>query len=170
MQTTTSEIRLNKEVIAAVRALEARNGRLDTADVVDAARNPDSPLHGYFEWDDSAAAEAYRLSQAETLIRRFKIVVTVENVPVRCRRYASIPVAGDTQGRTYYSVPKLRERQADAALLDYARRILGNVEAVLALASVKGGTVGPKLKAAFDGLPDSLRAIIDETHRDERNL
>ena len=63
MQTTTSEIRLNKEVIAAVRALEARNGRLDTADVVDAARNPDSPLHGYFEWDDSAAESVQAVSK-----------------------------------------------------------------------------------------------------------
>lgn len=44
-------------------------GELTPRDVVDDARNPNSPLHSYFEWDDGAAAEAYRLKQARGLIK-----------------------------------------------------------------------------------------------------
>ena len=40
-----------------------------TGDVVNAARPFKSPLHAAFEWDDSAAAEAYRREQAGYLIR-----------------------------------------------------------------------------------------------------
>jgi hypothetical protein len=42
--------------------------------VVDDARDPGSPLHASFEWDDSEAARKYRLDQARTVIRAFHIV------------------------------------------------------------------------------------------------
>lgn len=44
-------------------------GELTPPDVLADARNPNSPLHGFFEWDDNEAAEQYRLSQARGLIR-----------------------------------------------------------------------------------------------------
>lgn len=36
--------------------------------ILDFARNPDTELHKCFEWDDSIAAEKYRLSQARTIV------------------------------------------------------------------------------------------------------
>lgn len=51
------------------------DGVLRPADVVDAARNPNSSMHSQFEWDDGEAAEAYRLQQARSLIRRVKVEV-----------------------------------------------------------------------------------------------
>jgi len=45
------------------------HGELTPKDVVDDARNPNSPLHSFFEWDDGVAAEAHRLGQARGLIR-----------------------------------------------------------------------------------------------------
>lgn len=42
---------------------------LRPADVVEAARSKESILHSQFEWDDTEAAEQYRLSQARGLIR-----------------------------------------------------------------------------------------------------
>lgn len=44
-------------------------GRLRPEAVVEAAREPDSVLHGYFEWNDAEAARKYRLHQADHLIR-----------------------------------------------------------------------------------------------------
>lgn len=44
-------------------------GRLLPTDVLQDAKNPNSPLHDLFIWDDSAAAHAYRLLQAVSLIR-----------------------------------------------------------------------------------------------------
>jgi hypothetical protein len=50
-----------------------------TPDVVlDDARKSKSPLHQFFEWDDSIAAEQYRLRQAGHLIR--SISVTFEDM------------------------------------------------------------------------------------------
>lgn len=37
--------------------------------VVDHARNPRSPLHSFFCWDDGVAAERYRIIQARELLR-----------------------------------------------------------------------------------------------------
>jgi hypothetical protein len=44
-------------------------GVLSPADVVEDARNPNSPLHDLFIWDDTAAAHSYRILQAQTIIR-----------------------------------------------------------------------------------------------------
>jgi hypothetical protein len=49
------------------------HGRLSPALVVEAARNPEDPLHSRLEWDDTVAAEKYRLEQAHELIRSVKI-------------------------------------------------------------------------------------------------
>lgn len=51
------------------------NGRLDTKAVVEESRPDNAPLHGAFEWDDVAAAEAYRIEQARYLIRSVELVI-----------------------------------------------------------------------------------------------
>jgi hypothetical protein len=53
-----------------------RHGRdlLKPEDVVASARNGDSSLHRYFEWDDTVAGDKFRLMQARTLIREIKVV------------------------------------------------------------------------------------------------
>lgn len=53
-----------------------RNGTLTPIIVVDSARSPKSPLHRYFEWDDKAAADEHRKSQARYLIA---CIVTVKS-------------------------------------------------------------------------------------------
>ena len=66
-------------------------GELTPPDVVADARNPNSPLHSFFEWDDGAAAEAYRLSQARGLIRAVVAIYTSESKPaVRQRMFVHI--------------------------------------------------------------------------------
>lgn len=52
-----------------LQAIRDERGSLTPALVVDVARNPEHPLHGRFEWDDSIAAEKYRLEQAGQLLR-----------------------------------------------------------------------------------------------------
>jgi hypothetical protein len=37
-------------------------------DILDDARHPDSPIHAHFEWDDTVAAEKWRLRQAASLV------------------------------------------------------------------------------------------------------
>lgn len=50
------------------------------ADIVDAARNEDSELHKCFEWDDSRAAELWRLKQARDVVHH--LVYVEEKIPV----------------------------------------------------------------------------------------
>jgi hypothetical protein len=56
-------------------ALENLNaeGKGTAADIVDAARPDDAPLHRYFEWDDGVAAERYRETQARHMARRERL-------------------------------------------------------------------------------------------------
>lgn len=56
---------------------KSEDGLLRAEAVVDTARHPDHPLHKYFTWDDSAAAEQWRMMQARQLIR--KVLVTTPN-------------------------------------------------------------------------------------------
>jgi hypothetical protein len=65
----------NKRIIkdiAVITALnqiyEVNNGILTPEAVVESAENKNSPLHKYFEWDDNAAAHAYRLIQARKVL------------------------------------------------------------------------------------------------------
>ena len=67
-------------------------GELTPEDVIKDARNPNSPLHSFFEWDEGKAAEAYRLKQARGLIRAVVAIYVSENKPaVRQRAYVHIP-------------------------------------------------------------------------------
>lgn len=59
------------------RIADANQGELSPHHVVDAARDEESPLHASFEWDDSEAAQQWRLQQARNLIR---VVVSYEPV------------------------------------------------------------------------------------------
>lgn len=56
-------------VIQELRVLVEKNdGLIRAADVVEAARDENSPLHNKFDWDDTEAAEKYRLMQARMLL------------------------------------------------------------------------------------------------------
>ncbi|MDK1386382.1 hypothetical protein QN224_13280 [Sinorhizobium sp. 8-89] len=66
-------------------------GELTPEDVLDDARHDNSPLHSFFEWNDGAAAEQYRLQQARGLIRSVVAIYVSEDKPaVRHRAYVHI--------------------------------------------------------------------------------
>ena len=56
------------------RIRQQDGGFLNPHRVVEIARSPENPLHEHFEWDDTEAAERYRLAQARALIRVAVIV------------------------------------------------------------------------------------------------
>jgi hypothetical protein len=58
------------------------SGILKPEVVVSVAREPSSVLHSYFEWNNSKAADAYRLEQARQLIR-VNVTVIGENPDTR---------------------------------------------------------------------------------------
>jgi hypothetical protein len=70
-------------------------GELTPLDVVNDARAANSPLHSFFEWDDSEAAEQYRLQQARGLIRAVVAVYVQEDKPaIRTKAFVHINESG----------------------------------------------------------------------------
>lgn len=79
------------------QALYDQHGELTAGLVVETAKQPEHPLHSFFEWDDSKAAEQHRIHQAQRLIRKVKIVYREANdtTPRRMgRAYLSVERAG----------------------------------------------------------------------------
>lgn len=60
------------------RKLESQHGALTPEIVLDEARKKTSPLHDAFEWDDTEAANRWRLEQARHLIIQLRIVKVAE--------------------------------------------------------------------------------------------
>lgn len=70
-------------------------GELTPEDVLADAKNDNSPLHSFFEWDDSAAAHQHRLQQARGMIRSIVAVYVHDDKPsTKMRAYVHIKESG----------------------------------------------------------------------------
>jgi hypothetical protein len=106
------------------RIAAAQGGLLRPADVIEAARNPRSPLHTHFEWDDRVAAREYRLWQARQLIR-----VTVQQI--------DLPASGQAPVRVWVSLSEDRKANGGGYRM---------VEAVLARSELRKQLLEDALK------------------------
>jgi hypothetical protein len=102
--------------------------------VVESARPKDSPLHQYFEWDNSEAAEKYREWQARFLICSVYIIASDEKDAQAIRAFVNVleEDKGDLEdpfitGRGYVAITSMATRQSyQIQVLDYARaQLLG---------------------------------------------
>ena len=73
--------------------LEKKQGELTSQNVLDSARPEKSPIHSLFEWDDSKAAEQFRLKQASQLICNLSVEIETEDKPVEVRAYMDVSEA-----------------------------------------------------------------------------
>jgi hypothetical protein len=90
---------VRREALASELAALARGGRLSAKRVVDWARsNRSSTLHRCFEWDNTKAAERYRIWQARELI----VSVEVEHVDGSRRQVYVSPISTRSSGRGYH--------------------------------------------------------------------
>lgn len=100
---------------------EANGGALTPAAVVSDARAATSPLHPAFEWNDAAAADKYRETQAAYLIRSVVVVVreTEEKPPSEVRAFVSVVQhENDDDERSYTHVEvAMRDPSMRAQLL-----------------------------------------------------
>ena len=63
----------NDELLQHLETVKQVMGGLNARTVVAFASDPESPLHGFFEWDPTAAAQLYREKQARGLIQRVSV-------------------------------------------------------------------------------------------------
>lgn len=104
----------------------ANNGVCSPAAVVNYARNPETLLHNRFEWNDSKAAENYRLWQARQVISLELIVIPSEKKEIETRFFVSLTDDRKNDGgyRSIVDVmedPNLRDQLLQDAFKEFRR-------------------------------------------------
>lgn len=153
---------ISDEARAALELLET-DGQLSAADVVQAAKPQDSPLHpyvyakpdeaiiaAYHAKTDDDVVVSYRITQAESLIRRYQVVVqrstaTGEHRDLLVRGYASARHIGHPQAPpgTYRRVTELTQVERAVLISRLAREF-------------------SSLRTRFGGLPEYRAALAAE--------
>lgn len=86
--------------------LAKRDGEVVPATLVEESRTPDSPLHTYFEWDDSVAGAQFRINQARDSIRALSVIFVrndTEEPLAPLRAYVSVSGDVDEPAQTITS-------------------------------------------------------------------
>lgn len=92
------------------------HNRLVPEMVVKDATDPHSPLHHFFDWDESEAAQKWRVHQARLLISRVKVeVITDDQPPVRVRGFIATEDVSGEHGGGYVSIDDIEKQSRDAA-------------------------------------------------------
>lgn len=105
----------NKDVaVIGPEILKLTGGTVDLngvkpGEVVEAASAVTSPLHKYFEWDDSTAAVHYRLQQARLMINAIEFeVIDTKGSKTRLPAFESVKIKTDSGvERRYFSMPQI---------------------------------------------------------------
>jgi hypothetical protein len=106
-------VSLNKSARAEINLL-MKEGKFNPKHILEFARSENSALHKFFVWDDTEAAEKYRLIQAQRLIIRYELrVVKPEGDPVTIRQFVSLTTERQRGGGSYRTVEDV---MADSAL------------------------------------------------------
>lgn len=101
-------------VIDTLRALSERDHGVLRADaVLYEAERHDSPLHGYFTWDDGEAAHKHRLHEARNLIRC--TVITEPKTGQEVRAFVSLTTDRQSDGGGYRETIRVMGRKDDRA-------------------------------------------------------
>lgn len=104
--------------------LRARNGGILTPEIVlDDAQDESSPLHPFFEWDDTEAARQFRLKQARNVIR--SVVAIYKEAPTR------EPIRAYVHVRTEDAPPRYMETSAALACSPTRDAVLRRAKAEL---------------------------------------
>lgn len=122
IEPTAADAERQSVMDAVLKAISDLGGNAGPADVLAAARDPMSPLHPYFTWDDSDAAERFRLMQAGVLLRRVKyhiVRMDHETKQVRInvvRATTSVPAdRSKTASRSYGETTSVMSNEAKRA-------------------------------------------------------
>lgn len=148
---------VGKVVETELAKIKAKHGQLTPELVVEEAQRPKSPLHQYFEWDDSAAAVKYRLEQARTLIRSVRVDISVTTTSLPVPRYVRDP-----------RVPHGSSGYADVDELsgtDYSRVALDNE-----FQAIEGRLVRAYALAAHWELTEDLKRLEQDVQALRRKL
>jgi hypothetical protein len=95
------------------------DGWLTPAMTLEASRSENAVLHSFFEWDDTEAAERYRLDQARYVIRSVEVESIYEDGPTDIRAFVEVregKVSRFISISEAMSSVELRQQQIEEAL------------------------------------------------------
>jgi len=119
---------LNKSARDEINLL-VKEGKFNQRDILEFARSPNTALHKFFTWDDSEAAEKYRLIQAQRLIIRYELKVVRPDKPAATvRQFISLTTDRKRGGGGYRRVEDVMADDAmRAQMLTDAKAALGSL-------------------------------------------
>jgi hypothetical protein len=95
--------------------IKAQTGAITPANVLDDARDEDTDLHPFFEWNDDKAAEDWRKQQARSLIGSISVVIedaTPRKEAVSVRAFIHVSDDDDKGGDRYEPLSVVLSDQA----------------------------------------------------------
>jgi len=126
------------------------DGSLEPERVVDAARNPNSSMHGQFNWDDTDAAHQYRISQARALIKRVKVnVIRADDTVVRVSSYIR-----SASGAGYESTQQVA--------VNYADRVTVMLITLASCATMLRNLAAPEVDDIIDQIQELRQYLLSE--------
>lgn len=124
-----------------IRTLADSAGHLDPKQVVADAKNPASPLHDEFEWDQGTAAEAHWMETARRLIRFVKLEVIIDRQTIVAPFYVCDPLRAPKSRRYLELSRAARQREiAQQVLIAELDRIAAAIRRAQEIAAVLGLT------------------------------
>ena len=95
------------------QVLESLGTDFQPVDIVNAARPKRSPIHSLFEWDNTVAAEKYRVFQARNHTNRLEIVITSDGDEQKTKAFHSIVIteSDDTTKRAYSQMATIMDNK-----------------------------------------------------------
>lgn len=87
-----------------IESLKDRDGKITTEMIVDFAKDTESGLHSYFEWDDSEAAKQFRSSQARQLINHVVEIIVIAGEKTEQRSFVSVNDGEEGKGKAYVTL------------------------------------------------------------------
>ena len=127
-----------EKILAKMRA--ARGGRhVSAEELLAEAAAPEHPLHGDFQWDDSAAAHAWRMQQARAIVRTVQVATITDMVPISCVAYVRDPALSSRQ-QGYLAIDAVTKKSEEARSIIHMliHRIRTHVENARSVAGALG--------------------------------
>lgn len=120
LQEPEIRVRDSRAVRAALKTIQDRHPDklLVPEKVVEEAADEASPLHSYFDWDDSEAARQWRMMQARALIRKIEVIYPDDRSESAVPKYVSLRSDRKKPGGGY--------RETGSVLS--SRKLLGELE------------------------------------------
>lgn len=97
-------------VVAELERIENVYGSLTAENVLRASESEDALLHKLFEWDDSKAAEQYRMQQARNIINNVEIRIIHDGEPRQISVYEVVNVG---EQRVYKHIDQMSESEVE---------------------------------------------------------